>query len=108
MNERGHGITCPSCNHHIPQTVNWGPGITRMQRTVLDIFARAIINGQQPTYQQVATLMGFSSKSNVSRHVEQLRERGFIKSREGAMATIELTDKGWSLYRPRNMEAKHA
>lgn len=65
--------------------------LTRQQHDLLIFIANFTKeNGWAPSYQEMATTMGFSSKSGVHRLVSALVERGFVTQRRERARSIEV------------------
>lgn len=67
--------------------------LTRPQWAILE-FLRDYIpkNPTPPSFDQIATAMGWSSKSHVGAHLAALAAQGFIRWRRGVSRSIELAD----------------
>lgn len=79
-------MKCPYCNHElqkIPLTAN-------MQR-VLDVIRVYISDNQRsPSYEDIMAMTGLRSKSNVSRYIMYLTERGWLEKERFKARTLRL------------------
>lgn len=69
------------------------PGLTARQKQALD-FIRAEIaaNGVPPSYAEITSALGLSSKSNVARIIDVLTVRGYITMRRASGRSIALIE----------------
>ncbi len=98
------GLTCPSCGHALYQRGRYVQGVTRAQGDVLNFYARAaIIRQPTPSYSEIATALGYKSKSQVSDRVHALVAKGFLALADDGnkrrYRNVIVTDKAWALYR---------
>ena len=70
-------------------------GLTPRDRQALD-FIRAYgdEHGQSPTFQQIATALGMRSKSNISRIVDALVERGHLRRKPNKHRSLMPVEQG--------------
>jgi SOS-response transcriptional repressor LexA len=70
-------------------------GLTPRDRQALD-FIRAYSDehGQSPTFQQIATALGMRSKSNISRIVDDLVERGHLRRKPNKHRSLMPVEQG--------------
>ena len=70
-------------------------GLTPRDRQALD-FIRAYgdEHGQSPTFQQIATALGMRSKSNISRIVDDLVERGHLRRKPNKHRSLMPVEQG--------------
>ena len=70
-------------------------GLTPRDRQALD-FIRTYNDehGQSPTFQQIATALGLRSKSNISRIVDDLVERGHLRRKPNKHRSLMPVEQG--------------
>jgi repressor LexA len=68
--------------------------LTKKQSEALDVI-RAFLatHNYAPSYREVMRAMGINSPATAYNHVQQLREKGYIRLRDGQMRSVELTEK---------------
>ena len=70
----------------------------KRQRQILDFISQYIQrNGYSPTLAEIAQALGVSSLATVHEHLETMEKKGVIKRREGAVRSIEITEKDMAL-----------
>lgn len=68
--------------------------LTKKQSEALEAIREFLArHNYAPSYRDVMRDMGIKSPATAYNHVQALREKGYIKLREGQMRSIELTDK---------------
>ncbi len=67
--------------------------LTKKQRMVLD-YIRLFLSeqGHAPSYEEIARGLGLSSPSTIHAHVENLRQKGYLKKRWNANRSIDLSE----------------
>jgi repressor LexA len=68
--------------------------LTKKQSEALESIREFLAtHNYSPSYRDVMRSMGIKSPATAYNHVQALREKGYIKLREGQMRSVELTDK---------------
>lgn len=67
-------------------------GLTQKQQQILDfILKRQQVQGQTPTFKEIADQFGFQSHNSVTSHVRLLRQKGFLTSEAGKTRALRVT-----------------
>src|SRR3989338_1245290 len=68
--------------------------LTKKQSEALEAIREFLVkHNYAPSYRDVMRDMGIKSPATAYNHVQALRDKGYIKLREGHMRSVELTDK---------------
>lgn len=65
-------------------------GLTQPQAICLDAIERLTINGVAPTYSEITSATGISSKSRVCVLVGQLEQRGYVRRLPNRARSLEV------------------
>lgn len=68
--------------------------LTKKQSEALDVIRGFLSeHNYAPSYRDIMRLMGIKSPATAYAHVQQLKEKGYIRLRNGEMRSVELTEK---------------
>lgn len=71
--------------------------LTKRQREILDFLAAQIHkNGYAPTMQEIGARFELSSLATVHKHLENLKEKGYIRRAWNRQRSVELVHQGLS------------
>jgi repressor LexA len=72
--------------------------LTKRQKEILD-FLQAFLeeNGYPPSFEEIARHFGYTSLATVHEHLENLRQKGYIRKSYNASRSIELVPTGMSV-----------
>ena len=74
--------------------------LTKKQKEILDFIVEYIRDHDYaPSFREIGEEFSLSSPATVHKHVEALREKGFLKSDFNSARSMELTGKVWKLGR---------
>ncbi|MEX1112582.1 MAG: transcriptional repressor LexA [Candidatus Andersenbacteria bacterium] len=68
--------------------------LTKKQSEALDVIRQFLSeHNYAPSYRDIMKMMGIKSPATAYAHVQQLKEKGYIRLRNGEMRSVELTEK---------------
>lgn len=68
--------------------------LTKKQSETLNVIREFLANhNYAPSYREVMRALGIKSPATAYNHVQQLKEKGYIRLRDGQMRSAELTEK---------------
>lgn len=68
--------------------------LTKKQSEALNVIREFLAeHNYAPSYRDIMRLMGIKSPATAYAHVQQLKEKGYIRLRNGEMRSVELTEK---------------
>ncbi len=68
--------------------------LTKKQSETLNCIRQYLADhNYAPSYRDIMRAMGIKSPATAYAHVQQLRDKGYIRLRDGAMRSVELTEK---------------
>lgn len=93
MSLKAH-LCCPACKHVLSAVV-LRHGLTRKEMQLLRLLCDVSINEPVvPGYGELARRMGTFGKSNISRLVHALRDKGMVTR----ALPLNVTEEGWALF----------
>jgi repressor LexA len=71
--------------------------LTKRQKEILDFLEIFVSEyGYPPSYEEIAQNFGYTSLATVHEHLENLRQKGYIRKSYNASRSIELVPTGWA------------
>jgi repressor LexA len=69
--------------------------LTKRQKEILDFLEEFLAgNGYPPSFEEIARNFGYTSLATVHEHLENLRQKGYIRKSYNASRSIELVPVG--------------
>ncbi|MFH1508941.1 MAG: transcriptional repressor LexA [bacterium] len=73
--------------------MNWNKRLTKRQKELLEFIEKFVReNDYSPSYQEIADHFQLSSKATVYEHIQNLKEKGYLKLDEGLSRSLSLTE----------------